>query len=133
MPARALVKAILVWAAILVFAICNGAFRDLVLANALGQVPARFLSGIILCVVIVAAAALAAPWFESAHPRFRWYMGCLWLALTLGFEIAVGYAQHQSWQILLDAYTLQGGNLWPLVLFTTFIAPWAGARVRGIT
>ncbi len=132
MPVRALAKAIFVWAAILVFAICNGAFRDVVLANSLGQVPARFLSGIILCVAIVAAAALAAPWFESAQPRFHWYMGGLWLVLTLGFEIAVGYAQHQSWQRLLDAYTLHGGNLWPLVLFTTFIAPRVGARIRGV-
>jgi hypothetical protein len=131
-PARALARAIFVWAAILVFAICNGAFRDVVLTNALGPVPARFLSGIILCVAIVAVAALTAPWFESTQPRFRWYMGGLWLVLTLGFEIAVGYAQHQSWQRLLDAYTLQGGNLWPLVLFTTFIAPWAGARIRGL-
>ena len=133
MPARTLAKAIFVWAAILVFAICNGAFRDVVLANALGQVPARFLSGVILCVAIVAVAALAAPWFEFAQSRFRWYTGGLWLVLTLGFEIAVGYAQHQSWQQLLDAYTFQGGNLWPIVLFTTFIAPWAGARIRGVT
>lgn len=131
-PARAFAKAIFVWAAILVFAICNGALRDLVLADAIGQVPARFLSGIVLCMAIVAAAALSAPWFGSVPLRSRWRMGGLWLVLTLSFEMAVGYAQHQSWQLLLDAYTLQGGNLWPLVLFVTFIAPWAGARIRGV-
>ncbi len=63
----------------------------------------------------------------------RWIIGGMWLALTFSFEVIVGYAQHQSWQRLLDAYTLQGGNLWPLVLVTTFIAPWAGARIRGVT
>ncbi|MCM2311096.1 MAG: hypothetical protein NDI84_06790 [Steroidobacteraceae bacterium] len=130
---QTLAKAIAIWAAILAFAICNGALRDLVLVDAIGQVQARFLSGIVLCVAILAVAALAAPWFGALAPRFRWYLGGLWLVLTLGFEIAVGYAQHHSWQRLLDAYTLQGGNLWPLVLLTTFIAPWAGARIRGVT
>ena len=131
-PARPLTRAIVVWAAILVFAICNGAVRDAILTGVLGSSVARFVSGIILCVAIVAAAALAAPWLGTVSNRHRWYLGGIWLALTLAFEFAVGYAQHQSWERLLDAYTFQGGNLWPLVLLTTFVAPWAGARLRGI-
>jgi hypothetical protein len=131
-PVQTLAKAILVWAAILIVALCNGALRDLVLADALGQVVARFLSGIILCFMIVAAAALATPWFGRITQQSRWMIGGLWLALTFGFEVIVGYAQHQSWQRLLDAYTLQGGNLWPLVLLSTLIAPWVGARIRGV-
>lgn len=132
MPAQPLARAILVWAAILVFAICNGAVRDTFLTGVLGSSVARFLSGIILCIAIVAAAALATPWLGTVSNRHRWYLGGMWLALTLGFELAVGYAQHQSWERLLDAYTLQGGNLWPLVLLTAFVAPWLGARLRGV-
>jgi hypothetical protein len=55
----------------------------------------------------------------------------MWLVFTVVFELTVGYAQHTSWRQVLGAYTLQGGNLWPLVLLTTFIAPWLGARIRG--
>lgn len=113
-------------------AILNGALRDMVLVHALGPTSARLVSGIALCALIVIAAAFAAPWLGKLSPRSFWWIGALWLVLTLGFETAVGYAQHQSWQRLLDAYTLQGGNLWPLVLVTTLIAPWLGARIRGV-
>lgn len=132
MPTRALLKSVLVWVAILMLAILNGALRDLVLVHALGPTSARFLSGVVLCSVIVAAAAFAAPWLGRLPPRAFGWIGAVWLVLTLGFETAVGYAEHQSWQRLLDAYTFQGGNLWPLVLVTTLIAPWVGARIRGV-
>jgi len=130
---QALLKSVIVWGAILLVAIANGALRDLVLVNLLGPTVARFVSGIVLCGVILAAAVLTARWFGALPLASRWYIGGLWLALTLGFELSVGYAQHQSWQALRDAYTLQGGNLWPLVLVTTLIAPWAGARIRGVS
>jgi len=130
---NALLKSVVVWLAILLVAILNGALRDVVLADLLGPTEARFLSGIVLCAVILLAAGLTARWFGTLSLGSRWYIGALWLVLTLGFELSVGYAQHHSWPKLLDAYTLQGGNLWPLVLVTTFIAPWAGARIRGVT
>jgi hypothetical protein len=123
----------MVWAAILLAAIGNGALRDKFLADVFGPTAARFASGLMLCAVILAAAALSARWLGTRSDRSRWLIGALWLALTLVFEVSVGYAQHQSWERLLDAYRFQGGNLWPLVLLTIFIAPWAGARLRGTT
>lgn len=133
MPAQTLLKSVLVWAIILMLAVLNGALRDVVLVHAFGPTSARFVSGVVLCSVIVTAAALAAPWLGNPPLRSFWRIGALWLVLTLGFETAVGYAEHQSWQRLLDAYRLQGGNLWPLVLVTTLIAPWIGARIRKVT
>ena len=132
MPTQALLKAVLIWAAILMFAILNGALRDVVLVHALGPTSARLVSGIVLCAVIVALAAFAAPWLGKHPLRSFWWIGALWLVLTLGFETAVGYAQHQSGRRLLDAYTFRDGNLWPLVLVTTLVAPWLGARIRGV-
>lgn len=133
MTAHALVRAILVWFAILVFAILNGALRDVVMVGLVGETMARLVSGVVLCAAILAAAILTAPWLGNLSQRWRWFIGAMWLSLTLVFECAIEYAQHQSWQRILDAYTFQGGDLWPLVLGITFIAPWAGARIRGIT
>jgi hypothetical protein len=129
---QTLIKAVVVWAAILLVAILNGVLRDAVLTNLIGPTASRFLSGIVLCSVILLAAVLSARWLGTPPLGSRWRIGGLWLFLTLGFELAVGYAQHQSWQQLLGAYTLQGGNLWPFVLVTTLVAPWFGARVRGV-
>jgi hypothetical protein len=129
---RTLRKAVIVWAAILGLAIVNGALRDTVVVKLVGETMARAASGVILCLLIFVAALIAAPWFGRLPARVWWSIGALWLGLTVVFETAAGYAQHGSWQSLLDAYTLQGGNLWPLVLLATLVAPWVGARMRGI-
>jgi hypothetical protein len=130
-PSKTLLKAVLVWVAILLVAILNGALRESVLVHFLGSTIARALSGVILCLCIVAAAALATPWLGPLAQSSLWLIGAVWLVFTVVFELTVGYAQHTSWRQVLGAYTLQGGNLWPLVLLTTFIAPWLGARIRG--
>lgn len=124
-------KTILVWLAILAVAMLNGALRESILNPLFGKSVALPASGLILCVCILAAAVLATPWFGNLESAVRWRIGMLWLVLTVTFELIVGYAQHQSWRQLVDAYTLEGGNLWPLVLFTVLIAPWLGARIRG--
>ena len=131
MPLRTLGKAVVVWAAILGLALVNGALRDLVVAEFVGRTAARAASGVILCLCIFLAALVAARWFGRLSTRTWWGIGALWLTLTVVFETAVGYAQHGSWRALLDAYTLQGGNLWPLVLLATLVSPWLGARIRG--
>ena len=130
--AQTLVKAVLVWAAILVVAIVNGALRDAVLVHSFGPTVARALSGVILCLCVVAAAAVASPWLGPLKRSSWWLIGAVWLALTVVFELTVAYVQHTSWQEVVGAYTLQGGNIWPLVLVTTFVAPWLGARIRGL-
>jgi len=130
-PVRTLGKAVVVWVAILALAIVNGALRDMVVAGFVGRAAARAASGVILCMCIFLAALIAAPWLGRLSTRTWWGIGMLWLTLTVVFETAVGYAQHGSWQTLLDAYTLQGGNLWPLVLLATLVSPWLGARIRG--
>jgi hypothetical protein len=128
-PAKTLLRAVLVWVAILLVAIMNGALRDTVLVHLLDRSAARALSGVILCLCIVAAATLATPWLGPPAPRSRWLIGVVWLVLTVFFETTVAYVQHGSWQQVVDAYTLQGGNLWPLVLLTAFIAPWLGSQI----
>jgi hypothetical protein len=129
---RTLGKAVTVWVGILGLAIVNGALRDAVVAEIVGGTVARAASGVILCLLILMATLIATPWFGTLPARSWWGIGTLWLALTVVFETAVGYAQHESWQSLLDAYTLQGGNLWPLVLIATLVSPWLGARMRGM-
>jgi hypothetical protein len=58
-------------------------------------------------------------------------IGLGWLALTVLFELAFGLVQHRSWPELLAAYTFSGGNIWPIVLATTALAPVMAARARG--
>ena len=127
-------KAVAVWLAILVCAVLNGALREGLLLRWLGKPVAPMLSGALLSIVILAIAWFAVAWFgRMAASRFV-SVGVLWLLLTLAFEFTFGrLVQNQSWAQLFQAYTFKDGNIWPLVLVVTALAPLLSARIRGLT
>ena len=117
-----------IWLLILAFAIANGGIRESLLLPALGNPAAQLLSGIVLASAILAAAWWLLPPL-GAQSRYR-LVGALWLALTLVFEFGFGRAQGKSWEQLLAAYTFEDGNLWPVVLVVTLLAPAVAGRWR---
>lgn len=60
-----------------------------------------------------------------------WGIGFCWLILTLAFEFSFGLWQGKSWQVLVEAYAFKEGNIWPVVLLVTVLAPYLAARLRG--
>lgn len=132
MKVKTVLKALLLWAAILLCAMANGALRELLLIPALGTTPGLVLSGLILSGCVFAVAWFATPWYgRLAAGQYR-AIGLFWLVLTLAFEFGFGrLVQHKSWPELLQAYTFKDGNLWPVVLVMTLVAPWLAARRRG--
>lgn len=132
MSARTWLKAIAVWAAILVLANLNGLLREFALAPMLGPVGARLASGLLLSAIIFLAAYVAAPWLGRAPAASWWGAGVLWLGLTLAFEFGIGFATGQALSQLLAAYTFQGGNIWPVVLVAALVSPYLAARMRGL-
>ncbi|MGY6275636.1 hypothetical protein [Methylomonas sp. MgM2] len=126
-------KAGVLWAAILVLAILNGLLRERVLIPSLGSFAGFVASGAILSMCIFFTAFAAAPWYGPLVSRQWLWVGLFWLLLTLMFEFGFGrFAQHKSWVELLEAYCFRGGNIWPLVLVVTALAPWLAAKVRGL-
>lgn len=126
-------KAFAVWLLILVCAVVNGAFREGFLSPRFGPLTALVASGLLLCACILAVSAALVPWFGRLKaPRYA-LIGLFWLVLTLGFEFGFGrLLQHKTWQQLFAAYTFQAGNLWPLVVVVTALAPLCAARLRGL-
>ncbi len=128
-----LLKALAIWLLILVCAIVNGAFRESFLVPKFGSMPAFAVSGVLLALCIVAVSTALVPWFGRLPMRAYLLIGMLWLVLTLVFEFGFGhFLQHRSWPQLLEAYTFRGGNLWPLVLIVTTLAPLLAAHLRGL-
>lgn len=116
---------------ILGLAIANGILREEILLPALGKPGALVLSGVLLATLIVLVAYGLVRFTPglSASQGFR--IGALWLGLTLAFEFSFGrYVQHKSWAELLDAYTFKEGNIWPVVLAVTLLAPYLAARLQ---
>jgi hypothetical protein len=58
-------------------------------------------------------------------------VGLLWLVLTVAFESLLGhYVSGATWETQLADYNILRGRLWPLVLLTTFLAPWLCGHLR---
>jgi hypothetical protein len=125
-------KAFTLWFAILILAVLNGGLREKVLISSLGSFGASIVSGAILSGGIFLVALLAVPWYGRLSSPQWLALGLFWLALTLAFEFSFGYfVQHKSWSEFLQAYTFEGGNIWPMVLVATWLSPWLAARCRG--
>ena len=124
-------KAFSVWVAILGLAIANGMFREVVLTATLGEVPGLVVSGVLLSCLILFVTYLSLPWLGVLGCSQLIGIGLMWLVLTLVFEFSFGLAQGKTLSVLLEAYSFEGGNIWPLVLLVTALAPWLAAKVRG--
>ena len=132
MTAEIALKALAIWGIILVLAVANGAFRETVLIPRLGNTPALVLSGSLLSALIVAVAYLFLPWLGSHVASQLWLIGLAWLLLTLIFEFSFGLGSGKDLSEVLAAYTFRDGNIWPVVLLVTLLAPWLAAKLRGL-
>lgn len=117
-------RATAAWLLILVLAILNGGLREAFLVPRVGNPAAQLVSGVILIGCIVAVSVLLVPRTGAQSRGQLAGIGVLWLALTVAFEFGFGLAvQGKSWPELLAAYTFQHGNIWPIVLLATLVAP----------
>ncbi|TKV69289.1 hypothetical protein FDP08_14870 [Marinobacter panjinensis] len=124
-------KALVIWVGVLFLAIANGVLRESVLVPGFGTPTALVLSGLLLSALIIGVAYFALPWLHIRRPLALWIVGLGWLVLTLVFEFSFGLWQGKSWSELLEAYTFKGGNIWPVVLAATALAPYIAAKLRG--
>lgn len=124
-------KALVIWVGILVLAVANGVLRESVFVPWLGTPTALVLSGLLLSALIIGVAYFSLPWLKISRPVILCVVGVGWLAFTLVFEFSLGLWQGKSWFELLDAYTFKGGNIWPVVLAVTALAPYMAAKLRG--
>ncbi|HEX9183050.1 MAG TPA: hypothetical protein VF876_07295 [Burkholderiales bacterium] len=112
-------------------AIANGALREAVLIPSLGKPGGLVLSGVLLSALVILVAYGLVRVSKGVTVSQGFLVGVLWLGLTLAFEFAFGrFVQHQTWAQLLEAYAFKDGNLWPVVLAVTLLAPPAAALFR---
>lgn len=124
-----LLRSVAAWFLILVFAVLNGGFREAVLLPNLARPVAFGLSGLLLSLCIVTVAVVLARWLRLKGTARCLSVGLLWLCLTIGFEFGFGrLVQGLSWAEMQEAYRFKDGNIWPLVLVVTFLAPLLAAR-----
>jgi hypothetical protein len=125
-------EAIRFWLLLVVLAVLNGALREKGLIPVLGPTGGLVISGISLSFLIFLVSWLAVPQFGALSASQYWFIGLLWLVMTVLFEFGFGHwIAGKPWNELLAAYNISKGNLWVLVLLVTLISPYVAARVRG--
>jgi hypothetical protein len=117
-------RAFAVWIGMMLLAIANGAFRDLLIFRMTGPVAGRAVSSIILCALIMIVALRTIEWIGPSSKAQAFGIGVFWLTLTLAFEFLAGhYVFGTPWATILADYDVSRGRIWLLVPLVTLLAP----------
>jgi len=128
---KLLLKTTGIWFIMVISAILNGMFREKILIPELGISKALPLSGIFLSLFVLAITAISIGSLGKQQKITYFYIGAFWVFLTLIFEVVLGrLITGRSWEEILGIFNLLKGNLFILVLVTTFISPWLTAKLR---
>ena len=117
------IRSLLVWLCFIPVAILNGGLRQYVLVRWFDEVGANALSGVLLSLFILLITWLLLPRIVRYNQKESYRIGIVWMLLTIGFEFIFGLTGGISFRELLSAYNPMSGNLWLLVVVTTFGAP----------
>jgi hypothetical protein len=112
------------WLAGPVIGVANGAVRDRVYAERLGEQRAHQVSSVVAVGLFAAHFwLLERRWPVESLPGALG-IGATWVALTVLFELAFGRAVGGlTWNELLRDYDLRRGRLWPVVLAWLAVGP----------
>jgi hypothetical protein len=120
------------WLGAAVLGMVNGAARDLVYADAVGDLAAHQISTATLIVALGAyMTALQRRWpLQTARTAFG--VGIGWVAATVTFEFGLGRAQGKPWSELFADYDLVAGRVWVLVLLAMAVGPATVRRLSAV-
>lgn len=131
---RAVLRGLVVWLCIIFVEVLHGIARTLFLAPALGDFRARQVAVFTGSILIVLLATLFIRWLRPASIREAAWVGIVWVALTLTFEIVFGrFVVHATWARIASDYDLLRGGLLPIGLLVLAWAPFIAAKLRGVS
>lgn len=114
-----------------VLGVANGALREGLYVNRLGDLRAHQLSTVTLVAGLTAYVRAIDRRWPIATARDAALIGAGWTAMTAAFEFGFGhYVAHESWRELLADYDLSKGRAWGLVLLSIAAAPSLARRHR---
>ena len=127
-----LLRAIAVWLIIVGVESVHGTLRAIYLAPYVGDFQSRQISVFTGSLLILLVAYLFIRWIRAETIRPLIFVGLLWLALTILFDVSLGrFALGLSWERLASDYDISHGGLLPFGLIILMLAPLIAARLRG--
>ena len=125
-----IVRALFVWLGIIAMESLQGILRMTLVEPVVGAVPARQAAVVTGSLLVLLIAWITAPALGLRNSKQAFAVGGLWVALTSGFDLALGRAMGLTWQRLWSDYDLANGGLLPLGLVAMLLAPWIAMRLR---
>lgn len=119
------------WFLFMVFAIINAGLRNGVYKPVVGEQAAHQISTIVFMTIILVITYIVLRFSNlNLSNRDAFFMGSIWLILTIAFEFLAGhYAFGNSWDHLLADYNILKGRIWSLVLVTIFFSPYLTSKL----
>jgi hypothetical protein len=119
------------WFPILIIAVANGAFRELIFAKVMTEPHAHQLSTLIGSVCIGAFIWFVILKWPPSSGRQALHIGLIWVILTVIFESFMGLVlQNRLLEEVIFEYNLIAGRVWILFLAWLGLAPWIFFRLR---
>lgn len=121
---------ILGWVGTAVLGVVNGATREALYADAVGEDAAGAISTGTLLGLLAGYIWLLERHRPLADRREAVTVGVAWAALTVAFEFGFGHwVAGDSWSTLLESYDVTAGELWPLVPAAMLVGPELARRL----
>jgi hypothetical protein len=109
----------------------HGILRALLLEPVVGDFRARQASVVSGILIIFGITWLRLPWMAVRGRANLLRTGLVWVAMTVAFELLLGYSLGLSAERILADYNLARGGLMPLGLAGMALSPWIAAKIRG--
>ncbi len=119
-----LIRYFLAWFGLMILAVLNGGFRELVLKSAIGPRAAHLAStALLLLLIAVYLYFLIRRWSIRSIGK-AWMIGVMWLLMTLAFETIMGRCINgHPWPVVFADYDITSGRMWVLIPLWTLFAP----------
>lgn len=121
---------ILLWLPMLLIAIGNGILREAFIKQHFNDHAAHQLSTVTLIIFFAVYIGFVISRFPPADAQQAWWIGLLWLLLTLIFEFGFGYYRGNTWSAMLGEYNIFEGKLWILIPLWVAVAPWVFYQIK---
>jgi hypothetical protein len=126
-----MLRYVLIWFALLVVAVANGALRQGTFGKVLPELRAHQLSTLIGSVAIGVVVWIVVQVWPPTSEGEAVRIGLVWVCLTVAFETFMGTVLlRQPIRRVLSDYDVTRGRVWPLFLVWLAIAPWLFLKLK---
>ncbi|MGB2753085.1 MAG: hypothetical protein WBC19_13595 [Pyrinomonadaceae bacterium] len=122
-------RALAIWFLLMLVETLHGILRGLLLVPLVGPIRANQIGVAVGSLLILLVTLFTIKWIGAIRTSELVKVGLIWVLLTLGFEVGLGYA-FGGWDRVLMDYDPRHGGLMPLGLLIMFFSPLIARRLR---